>query len=195
MSEPANRHSPLATVIGGATPLELDGLQIAELPFLGHLNLRLDPTNTALVNAAETAIGLELPLVPNRSTGSSTQAALWLAPDEWLLLTPQDRQVALVEDLEHSLAGAHFAVNDVSSGQTLISVTGVAARGLLARGSSIDLHPHKFVPGCCAQTLFAKATVLLCQWDDDPPAFGLIVRRSFADYLWTWLADAARDTV
>jgi len=195
MSETAMRQSPLATVEGGANPLEFDGLRIVEVPFLGHLNLRLDPTNTALVNAAEAAIGIELPLEPNRSTGSSAQAALWLAPNEWLLLTPQDRQTGLVEDLERTLAGEHFAVNDISSGQTLISVTGAAARELLARGCSIDLHPRKFAPGCCAQTLFAKTTVLICQWEDSPPAFGLIVRRSFADHLWTWLADAARDTV
>lgn len=194
MSEAIQRQSPLATVSGGANPLEHDGLRVAELPSLGHLNLRLDPDSKSLVGKAESVLGVSLPVEPNRATGSPERAALWLGPDEWLLLTPRDAQLALLDDLERALKGQKFAVNDISSGQTVISVSGPSARELLARGCSVDLHPRGFGPGHCAQTLFAKATVILCQWDDEPPAFELVVRRSFADYLWCWLTDAARDS-
>jgi len=56
----------------------------------------------------------------------------------------------------------------------------------------LDLHPRAFPVGHCAQTHFAHAGALICLWDERP-AFELVVRRSFADYLWQWLLTAARD--
>jgi sarcosine oxidase subunit gamma len=44
-------------------------------------------------------------------------------------------------------------------------------------------------PGSCAQTLVARANVLLQQMDD-APTYRLFVRPSFAAYLAAWLADA-----
>ena len=46
--------------------------------------------------------------------------------------------------------------------------------------------------GHCAQSHLAKAAITLHQTDDGP-AFDLYTRRSFADYLWRWLEDAARE--
>jgi sarcosine oxidase subunit gamma len=83
-------------------------------------------------------------------------------------------------------------VTDVSSGQTVIAIDGEYARDLLAKGCTLDLHPRVFGPGACAQTLLAKAPVLICQ-RRDATRFELIVRRSFADYLWRWLEEAAKE--
>ena len=43
-------------------------------------------------------------------------------------------------------------------------------------------------PGGCAQTLLARAQVIL--YRAEPDAFGILVRPSFADYLRAWLRDA-----
>jgi sarcosine oxidase subunit gamma len=58
------------------------------------------------------------------------------------------------------------------------------------------LNPRAFPPGSCAQSLIAKASVLIHLLDDEPgrgPTFDLYVARSFAHYLWTWLDDAGRE--
>jgi sarcosine oxidase subunit gamma len=61
-------------------------------------------------------------------------------------------------------------------------------RDLLAAGCSLDLHPRAFAPDRCAQTLLARAQVILEQRGED--AFRLHVRGSFAVYLASWLIDA-----
>ena len=49
-------------------------------------------------------------------------------------------------------------------------------------------HPSVFPPGTCAQTLLARAQVILYRPDEH--VFRLLVRPSFADYLCAWLTDA-----
>ena len=65
-------------------------------------------------------------------------------------------------------------------------------RELLEFGCPIDLHPRVFGPGRCAQTLLARANVLIWHVADGPEdTFRLFVRPSFAAYVAAWIADAA----
>ena len=113
----------------------------------------------------------------------------WLGPDEWLIVTPPGQQTALAATLGVALQEVFASITDVSSGQTLISITGVHARALLEKGCPIDFHPREFATGDCVQTHLAKAAVLISAVDD-ASSYELIVRRSFADYLGLWLLDA-----
>jgi sarcosine oxidase subunit gamma len=78
----------------------------------------------------------------------------------------------------------------VSGGQTVLVLSGEHARDVLANGCPLDLRPHAVGTGWCAQSHIAKAPVMI-RLVDDVPTFEIVVRRSFADYLWTWLCDAA----
>jgi sarcosine oxidase subunit gamma len=69
-------------------------------------------------------------------------------------------------------------------------VGGPRARDLLAHGCALDLHPRVFGPGRCAQTMLARAQVVLLPRPDD---FLVLVRSSFAAYLSEWLLDAATE--
>jgi sarcosine oxidase subunit gamma len=62
---------------------------------------------------------------------------------------------------------------------------------LLAHGCALDLRPRVFGPGRCAQTLLARAGVVLMARDGDE--FLVFVRSSFAGYLAAWLLDAAAE--
>jgi sarcosine oxidase subunit gamma len=67
---------------------------------------------------------------------------------------------------------------------------------VLAKGCPLDLHPRAFATGNCAQSLLAKASVLIHLPNDDAqrgPTFDLYVARSFAHYLFAWLEDAGRE--
>ncbi len=184
-TDATGRRSPLAGFFAAASGSRADGagVVISERPFLGHLNLRGDPADAAFTSAAESVLGLALPTEPNTTAESGDLLALWLGPDEWLIVTPPD-------SLEAALDGMHVAVTDVTGGQTVITVSGPSARDVLAKGCPLDLHPSVFRPGDCAQTLLAKANVTLRRVDDTP-SYELIVRRSFADYAALWLQDAA----
>ena len=163
---------------------------ISERPFLGHLNLRGDAEDAGFTSAAGAALGLALPMEPNTVAVNGALLALWLGPDEWLVVTPPSAQTRLSESLEAALRGTHAAVTDVTGGQTVITLSGPRARDVLAKGCPLDLHPAVFKPGHCAQTLVAKANVTI-RCVDDSPSFELIVRRSFAEYTALWLHDAA----
>ena len=73
----------------------------------------------------------------------------------------------------------------------MLEIRGVKAHDLLAHGVPIDLDPPAFGPGRCAQTLLAKAQVII-ERRDEAPAFQLYIRSSFASYVADWLLDAAR---
>jgi sarcosine oxidase subunit gamma len=195
MSEPIRRESPLvgchlATHIPeqGAKA----GVLLGEWLFLGHINLRGDAAEPAFLKAVAGVLGFNLPGEPNTVAEGDGRVVYWLGPNEWLLVTPQERESELVAALQGSLSELFAAVTDVSSGQTVIAVDGEYARDLLAKGCTLDLHPRVFGPGECAQTLLAKAPVLI-HHRRDAPLFELVVRRSFADYLWRWLEEAAKE--
>ncbi len=80
------------------------------------------------------------------------------------------------------------AVVDVSAQRTVIELAGPAARELLAKGCSIDLHPRVFGPGQCAQTTLARAPVILLPRAEN--AYWVFVRASFAEYCAEFLLDA-----
>lgn len=179
--------SPLVGVL--QLPHEDRELTLTELALGGHVNLRGDPGE--LAPALHATLQLQLPLTPNTVNAAATASASWLGPDEWLLRLPAQADAAeALRDLEAALSGCHFAINDISSAQTVLRLQGPRTREVLERGCTIDLHPREFAPGQCAQTLLAKAPALLVPVDAE--SMDVVVRRSFADYLARWLLDAAR---
>ena len=195
MSDQVSRGSPMAEFLAAprkADPATGAGVQMWERPFLGHVNLRGDPSEKRFLEAVEGAIGVALPLEPNTVAEGGEISALWLGPDEWLLLTPPDRQRDVVLTLKAALGDTFAAVNDLSGGQTVVRVQGTHARDVLSKGCPLDLHPRVFGPGQCAQSHISKTMALIRQIDDTP-TYDVIVRRSFADYLARWLEEAAQE--
>jgi len=171
---------------------QASAIELREIPFQGHLNLRGRPDNAAFVGAVTKVLGVEPPTKANTFVIADELNIYWLGPDEWLIVTPSDQQTDLRTRLEGALQGIFSSVTDVSSGQTVISITGANARALIEKGCPIDLHPREFKSGDCAQTRLAKVGVLISAVDDTP-MYHLVVRRSFSDYLGLWLLDAAAE--
>ncbi len=195
MAETGHQVSPLAdspaASKGMGTP-EQAGFALMERPFLGYLNLRGALDSVGVRDNVEAILALSLPLRPNTVTLDGQRLACWLGPDEWLVITaPGEKQRAL-EGMRAVISGQRAAVSDVSGGQTLIESAGRHARDVLAKGCTLDLHPRVFPSGRCAQTLVAHCPVLILR-AGSRDALGVIVGRSFADYLWRWLVDAAQE--
>lgn len=122
---------------------------------------------------AQVSVRGEPPMEPNTVVGD----ALWLGPDEWLVLGGREEDYA-----------DQPAAVDVSANRSCLELSGEGAADVLARGCALDLHPSVFPPGRCAQTLVARAQVILYRPEEH--TFRLLVRPSFADYLRAWLRDA-----
>jgi len=167
------------------------GVALAERS-LAQVNLRGDAADPAFRAAVRAALGGDVPVEPNTAAPAADGCAvLWLGPDEWLAVAPEE-PAALAARLAQALAGQHAAAIDVSSSRAVIELAGPHARAVLAKGCGLDLHPRSFAAGCCAQTLLARAQVILHQVADTPE-YRLHVRASFAAYLAEWLLDAARE--
>ncbi len=124
------------------------------------------------------ALGFSLPVDACRAAVGAASAALWLGPDETLLLLPDgSRQAALAE----ALAGLPHSLVDVSHRQVALEVSGPDAEVRLAVGCPLDLHPSAFPVGMCTRTVFAKCEIVL--WRKDADLFHIEVWRSFRAYV------------
>ena len=152
---------------------------MAELREIGGLSLTvLRGSGPDFLTAVAGVLGVGLPEAPNTAAGE----ALWLGPDEWLLVSGEDR----TGPLEAALDGQHCAIVDVSEARAVLELSGPGATDVLASGCRLDLETLR--PGSCAQTALARAHVLL-----EPRGGGvwrLYVGRSFAAYARAWIEDA-----
>jgi sarcosine oxidase, subunit gamma len=197
MSETARRDSPLVARIEAGLPVRSgdQGIRMQERAFLGHINLRCDPADPLLSGRIEQALECELPRAANTfRAGSSGLKVLWLGPDEWLIVSPEGSEGRLVNEVRQAAGDGFATAIELGSGQTVIELSGPRAREVIAKGCPLDLHPRVFGPGRCAQSRLARALVILAQVDGTP-TYELIVRRSYADYLWQWLVDACQHPV
>jgi sarcosine oxidase subunit gamma len=168
------------------------GITVGESAQRAIVNVRGNAGDLVFNSAVKAATGADLPFAANTVSAADDVRILWLGPDEWWVVAPDPKRTELIERLRQSFTGQHAAVTDVSESRTVITMTGPAARDLLARGISLDLHPRAFGPGQCAQTGMSKANILLHQIDDTP-SYEIYILKSFADYLWRWIGLVAED--
>jgi len=138
--------------------------------------------------AAGRAFGVALPEDACRANAAGERAALWLGPEEHLLLAPDGSQARIAAELGIALAGIPHSLVDVSQRQVALAVAGPVAREQLASGCPLDLDPEAFPVGMCTRTLFGKAEALL--WRRSAEEYHLEVGRSFADYVLGCLREA-----
>lgn len=163
------------------------GVTIREMASLGFVVLRAGAGQKA---AIDSLLGVPLPMVPLSSTSNDELCLRWVSPTEWLVTLPAE-QVAMLEARLRGDLGDGVAVVDNSGGYACIHLAGPAAELVIRKSTSYDIHPRNFPAGKVVNTTFAQAQATLRRIDDQ--AFELIFRRSFADYIWRWLRDAAAE--
>ncbi len=143
-----------------------------------------------VMTAAGSALGLIISDAVCRAAVNGDQAAaLWLGPDEQLLLSPESADLAAT--LAPALCGLPHSLVDVSHRQIALEVAGPHAAAVLNTGCPLDLDLGAFPVGMCTRTVFAKAEIVL--WRTGADVFHVEVWRSFASYLTEFLAEVARE--
>lgn len=194
MVEAYLRRSPLSHLgLAAKAPGDASGADIVlgERAHRCQIIIRGDAGDAEFARAVDSVTRLRAPTDANTFTTAGAFYCLWLGPDEWLILGPGGGERELTARLRAAFGDLHAAATDVSESRTTVAVGGPRARDLLAKGTSIDLHPRVFGPGRCAQTGFASANVILRQ-TDAAPSFEILVLNSFAEHVWAWLEGAAR---
>ncbi|NUR02389.1 MAG: sarcosine oxidase subunit gamma [Streptomyces sp.] len=191
---PRSPLAPYADRLAAATRTSQGAVRLAELPFLGQVNVRLDAKGGA-ADAVGLALGLQLPLEPNTAVRAGELTALWLGPDEWLVVGPPGSERDLENRIRAAVGEEPVSVTEVSAQRTTLLVSGPSARDLLAHGCALDLHPRAFGTGRCAQTTLGRTQVVLVARDEPGAGLWVLVRSSFAGYLTDWLLDAATEYI
>ena len=170
-----------------SAPRFAGGRLLEPLPPFARYILRGGPQVRA---AAEAAAGLGIPMQPCRAIVQGERAALWLGPDEWLIITPEAQGTALADSLTSALSPLPHSLVDVSHRQSACELRGPQAATLLSAGCPLDLDERAFPVGMCTRTMLAKAEVVL--WRTAPEVFRLEVWRSFVAYVSQFVTEAAR---
>jgi len=128
------------------------------------------------VDSLNAKLGLSLPRMPCRAVCATGMDALWLGPDEWLLLSDGQLTTPGIVDISHRQAGLHIG--------------GPHAARALNMGCPLDLDIDTFPVDGCTRTLFGKAEIVL--WRVETETFHLEIGRSFIPYVVELLREAAR---
>lgn len=183
MVEMAIRTSSLSGLHGGSSAVRLEAA-----PSVERISLRVRAND---VSALSGALGVDLPVRPKTSASANGRTALWLGPDEWLVIAEGGYDIgnSLMQAAANS--GALHSATDVSHRNVAILVSGPGAAAAINAGCPQDLSLKAFPVGACSRTIFGKVEIVLLRTAAD--AFRVEVWRSFSDYAFGLLAEGARD--
>jgi sarcosine oxidase subunit gamma len=161
---------------------------ITVLPHATRLAIR---GGDAAVARMSLATGVDFPREACRSAIEGSRAVLWLGPDEWLLIAPDDSAEILVAAMNEALGEVPASIVEVSARNLAIEVAGPKAAEALNAFNPLDLDQAAFPVGMCTRTLFGKVEIVL--WRTAPEVFRIEVWRSFAPYILGCLEEACTE--
>lgn len=144
-----------------------------------------------MIAAAKARFGAAAPETP-KAVSIADATVIWSGPDQFFVLSKGGKHS--IEALASVFAGS-ASLSDQSHARALISISGDKARAMLAKLSSIDLHPDVFGVGAAAATSMDHTSVTLWRGDDrnGQAVFNLLVFATFAESLWHTILDSAAE--
>jgi sarcosine oxidase subunit gamma len=137
---------------------------------------------------AGAAFGPALPTQACRAAESGGRAALWLGPDEWQLLAPENDADAIAASIGAALGALPHVLVGIGHRNAALEISVPRAADVLSAGCPLDLHATVFPVGMCTRTVLGKAEIIL--WRTGDATFHVGVWRSFAPYVWDFLIEA-----
>ncbi|TPM35190.1 sarcosine oxidase subunit gamma family protein [Mesorhizobium sp. B2-3-4] len=144
-----------------------------------------------MATAAKARFGIAAPVRP-QTAATADATLIWSGPDQFMVLSKDGRYS--IEALAPGFAGS-ASLSDQSHARVLICISGPKARTMLAKLSSIDLHPAVFGVSAAAATSMDHTSVTLWRGADrdGQAVFNLLVFATFAESLWHTILDSAAE--
>ena len=173
--------------------LNHNGLSIREIsPIMKH-NLR--GKKREFFTTVGKNLNMILPTEANTSTTSDKLTAIWLSPDEWMIVSNElvnkdTNKYELYEILFNSISKTNLgAVIDVTDQFVQLELKGKNIYEIFSAGCPFNFNEFKEKKGSTTQTVLNHIDVILHHKEEN--VVNLFVRRSFAEHLWSWIEDSA----
>ena len=158
-----------------------------ELPLLGYIAIRGELADAAIAAAISRATGAEVPAAGQFSSGEAG-VLLWQSPDELLLVTRRAELPQRLAAFDAAFTGLFAHAVDNSGGLTCLSLSGAEHVTVLRHMGVYDF--ESLAVGQVVNTVLGKAGGIVLRLEND--GVFLVIRRSFADYLWLLLRKVAK---
>ncbi len=138
-------------------------------------------------------LNMILPTEANTSTTSDKLIAIWLSPDEWMIVSNEfvskdTDKYELLEMLFNSISKTNLgAVVDVTDQFVQLELKGKNIYEIFSAGCPFNFNEFKEKKGSTVQTVLNHVDVILHHKDEN--FVNLFVRRSFAEHLYNWIED------
>jgi len=144
-----------------------------------------------MATVAKTRFGVAAPETP-KAVHTADATLIWSGPDQFFILSKNGKHA--MDSLVPAFA-ASGSLSEQSHARALISISGAKARAMLAKLSSIDLHPGAFAVGAAAATSMDHTSVTLWRGNDrdGQAVFNVLVFATFAESLWHTMLDSAAE--
>jgi sarcosine oxidase subunit gamma len=180
MADMSTLRKPALTGVSGGSA----NVRLTIAPPAARASMRAAPD--AVLGLAS-ALGLYIPEAPKTSSSANGMAALWLGPDEWLLIGPDGSDfIGMTAN-----SGVIHSMTDVSHRNVGIIVSGPGAADTISSACPQNLSLSVFPVGACSRTVFGKIEVVLYRVEEE--LFRVECWRSFADYCFGMLSEGAHD--
>ncbi len=165
-------------------PLHAGAVSVALADNATRVSLRAKSDAIPVISKA---LGLDLPVKPKSTASKGARTAMWIGPDEWLII--DSATSSLADDLA-KVKVLHSAV-DVSHRNVGILVSGKGADAVINGGCPQDLSLKAFPVGAASRTVLGKIEIVLWRMGED--SFRVECWRSFSTYAYAFLQESARD--
>ena len=168
-------------------------ISVKEISPIMKLNLR--GKKREFFAAVGKHLDMILPTEANTSSSSSKLTAIWLSPDEWMvvsneLIEKNTNSYNLEESLYNSISKTNLgAVIDVTDQFVMLELKGSKIYELFSSGSPYNFNDFREKKGSTTQTLLNNIDVIIQNKSEN--LVNLFVRRSFSEHLFSWINDSA----
>ena len=173
--------------------INYNGIVVKEISPTMKLNLR-SKKREFFTNIGKN-LNMLLPTEANTSTISDKLTAIWLSPDEWMIVTNDEvkkdtNEYQLNEILFNDISKSSLgAIIDVTDQFVQLEIKGKNIYEIFSAGSPFNFSEFKDKKGSSVQTILNHIDVIVHNKGDQ--IVNLFVRRSFAQHLWSWINDSA----
>mgnify|MGYP001449824950 FL=1 len=170
---------------------EYSEIKISEIEPILKMNLR--GKNRDFITKIGKELSIILPSDPNTSSSNEKLNLLWLSPDEWLLYSNDKIDLEDSNSLDNRLFNEISkvklgSVTNVTDHWIMINLNGTKVFELLSAGCPFNFNNFKNSKGEVTQTVLNHVDVIIHNKNIND--LNLFVRRSFAEYLYSWMCDA-----